>query len=147
MEYHYIRRFMETLPIRKISGIGKVTEKILTHFEIRNGLDVIQHRAKINYLFSNSEIMSTWLFRAALGVQSEHKAEPRKSMSTERTFPATNDKAQLFEICYTLAQSLSKSMQKVRSRLLCSGKKSINVCLPYLGIVERKALNIETQVL
>ena len=85
-----ILEFLEKLPIRKVPGIGRVTEKILHSFNIETVSDLYRERAVIQYLFKKAT--SCFLLRASIGwddgsVSSLHEEEGlgRKGISRERT--------------------------------------------------------------
>ena len=111
-----IERFMADLPIRKVSGIGNVTEQMLGSVEIEKCKDLYSQRAKLKILFS--EISFNYFIRIALGIGSTvikddgEDSSGRKSMSTETTFRDTSDKAALMETCSKLCFDLSEDLQK-----------------------------------
>ncbi|KAF3821765.1 hypothetical protein GH733_009807, partial [Mirounga leonina] len=77
--------FIKDLPIRKVSGIGKVTEKMLKALGIITCTELYQQRALLSLLFSET----SWhhFLHISLGLGSTHLARDgeRKSMSVERT--------------------------------------------------------------
>ncbi|KAI4298561.1 hypothetical protein L6164_032107 [Bauhinia variegata] len=97
--------FVSSLPIRKIGGIGKVTEHILRDaIGIHTCEQMLQKGSFICALFSQST--------AGLGKTDHPQARLRKSISNERTFSATEDEAHLYKILADLAEMLSADMQK-----------------------------------
>ncbi|KAJ9561034.1 hypothetical protein OSB04_006194 [Centaurea solstitialis] len=100
-----IMTFISSLPIRKIGGIGKVTEHILKDvFEIKTCEDLLQKGSFLSALFSPSS--------AGLGGTDAPQVSSRKSMSNERTFSATKDEAFFYQKLVELAEMLSADMEK-----------------------------------
>ncbi|XP_021747857.1 DNA polymerase kappa-like [Chenopodium quinoa] len=90
--------FISSLPIRKIGGIGKVTEHILrTSFEIDTCKDLLDKGAFLCALFSPSYADFFLSVGLGLGSTDTPQARLRKSMSNERTFSATEDEAYLYK--------------------------------------------------
>jgi DNA polymerase kappa len=109
--------FCAGLKLRKIPGIGKVTERILTDaFGVESVGDILRHRAALHHVLS--EGMCRWLIASALGVclpshDEDHGADAvRKSVSRERTFGPLREAAKLREItvdlCRRVAQDLAR---------------------------------------
>ncbi|XP_039219939.1 DNA polymerase kappa isoform X2 [Crotalus tigris] len=110
--------FIKKLAIRKVPGIGKVTEKMLKALEIETCTELYQQRALISLLFS--EISCHNFLEISLGLGSTHleRDGERKSMSTERTFNEINASEQYKlcqELCSDLAQDLKKEGLKART--------------------------------
>lgn len=107
------RDFISNLPVRKIGGIGNVTEQLLSVLGVQNCEDIIKNRGLIYLLFSEHSAAS--FFRIALGIGSTNISEmnnnKRKSMSTETTFRDTSDLQKLREICDNLSSELSSDLQ------------------------------------
>eukprot|EP00053_Salpingoeca_punica_P015802 m.146232 g.146232 ORF g.146232 m.146232 type:complete len:743 (-) comp16804_c0_seq1:1791-4019(-) len=104
-----ILAFLHPLPCRKIPFIGKVTEQVLGGLGVNNCKELFEQRYLIHQLFS--EISSNFFLRAALGIQSEEREDqPRKSMSTERTFYGISDPAKLRAKCSELCQHLAEDL-------------------------------------
>ncbi|KAK4258847.1 hypothetical protein QN277_005249 [Acacia crassicarpa] len=105
--------FISSLPIRKIGGIGKVTENILRGvLGISTCEQMLQKCGYICALFSQSTSDFFLSVGLGLGATSTPQARLRKSISNERTFSATEDEAQLFKKLEELAEMLSVDMQK-----------------------------------
>nr|CAD1841365.1 unnamed protein product [Ananas comosus var. bracteatus] len=109
-----VMTFISSLPIRKIGGIGKVTEQILRDaLGITTCQEMLQKGAFLCALFSDCSagsllsICGTWL-----GGTDTPEHRLRKSISCERTFTATTDSALLFQKLADIAESLSRDMQK-----------------------------------
>lgn len=110
-EKQAIIEFMQNLNIRKIPGIGKVCEKILNEMGIKNCGDIIRDKLDVYIAFSNGTF--DFLARAALGISSINHPESRddqKSMSTSRTFKATNDLEQLSNYLAEFSKELSQQL-------------------------------------
>lgn len=97
-----ILEFLKTLPVRKVSGIGRVSEQMLKAIGIEMCSDLIEKRGIIGGLFSKSSSES--FLEIGLGIGRTQKHEPlspgdigRKGMSCERTFHATSNKSELLQ--------------------------------------------------
>ncbi|GMF23947.1 unnamed protein product [Phytophthora lilii] len=113
-----VMTFVGDLPVRKIGGIGKVTEKILNEaLDVHTGGELYAQRGKIFYLFS--EKTATWLLQTSLGVRLRREKQERKSFSRERTFRSLSDPKQLeakcLEICNMLALDLEKASKAAKN--------------------------------
>ncbi|XP_028767725.1 DNA polymerase kappa-like isoform X2 [Neltuma alba] len=105
--------FISSLPIRKIGGIGKVTENILRGvLGISTCEQLLQKGGYICALFSQSTSDFFLSVGLGIGATSTPQARLRKSISNERTFSATEDEAQLFRKLEELSEMLSVDMQK-----------------------------------
>ncbi|CAM8971715.1 unnamed protein product [Rhodiola kirilowii] len=108
-----VMTFISSLPIRKIGGIGKVTEHILKDvFGISTCEQMLQKGGYLCALFSQSS--ADFFLSVGLGLGSVHTPETRmrKSISNERTFSATENKDLLYNKLAELAETLSADMQK-----------------------------------
>ena len=112
-----VNNFIRNLPIRKIPGIGRVTEKILNSFEINTVRDLYSERALIQYLFKPAT--SSFLLRASIGwndnpsheVENEDdKLVGRKGISRERTFSKKISIDEIKVIMENTAKILSEDM-------------------------------------
>ena len=93
-----IQDFMSKLPIRKVSGIGKVSERELNAFGVTTCQHLLDQRGTLKLVFSQRAFF--FFLRVALGVQRARDAEdatPRKSISLERTFADTAVRSALVE--------------------------------------------------
>uniref|UniRef100_A0A8D0HIY9 DNA polymerase kappa n=1 Tax=Sphenodon punctatus TaxID=8508 RepID=A0A8D0HIY9_SPHPU len=104
--------FMKDLPIRKIPGIGKVTEKMLKALGIETCTELYQQRAMLSLLFSET----SWhnFLDISLGLGSTHleRDGERKSMSTERTFYEISAEEEQYTLCQELCRDLAQDLQK-----------------------------------
>ncbi|KAJ3685530.1 hypothetical protein LUZ61_014694 [Rhynchospora tenuis] len=108
-----VMTFISSLPIRKIGGIGKVTEYLLRDvLGITTCDDMLKNSALVCALFS--DLSSDFFLSVGLGIGGTHTPENRmrKSISTERTFTATSDTILLFQKLADIAETLSSDMQK-----------------------------------
>lgn len=112
-----VLEFMRNLPIRKVSGIGAVTETILKALGIEKCGDLYEKRAYLSLLFSQRSFEH--FLRIALGISSSYTAffttdreSRRKSISNERTFHPTNDMKKLLEIIKGLCNELIEELPK-----------------------------------
>ncbi|XP_072986547.1 calcium-transporting ATPase 10, plasma membrane-type-like [Typha latifolia] len=108
-----VMTFILSLPIRKIGGIGKVTEHILRDvFGISTCEEMLQKGALLCALFSDCS--TDFFLSVGLGLgrtdTPEHKL--RKSISCERTFTPCGDASLLFQQLADIAETLSCDMQK-----------------------------------
>ncbi|XP_059155374.1 uncharacterized protein LOC131940665 isoform X2 [Physella acuta] len=106
-----IELFIRDLPIRKISGIGKVTEKLLGSLGVVTCSDLYEKRNVLYHLFSQTSFH--YFMRIALGMGSTvvERDEGRKSMSTEQTFSEINDLNELMDKCRELCTVLAKDLE------------------------------------
>lgn len=85
--------FMARLPIRKVPGIGRVSERWLRGLGVNTVGDIYDQRGKL-YLV-RKEIGLTGLLRAYLGLGSTTISQPsrgdRKGVGQEETFSPTSD--------------------------------------------------------
>ncbi|TKR82604.1 hypothetical protein L596_016300 [Steinernema carpocapsae] len=109
-----IINFMKDLPIRKVPGIGGVSEAVLKGLGIEKCGDLYKKRAQIRLLFTENSW--SWYLRVALGIDGDFTESnddaSRKSISVERTFSPSSNIGQLLgtveELCEELITSLPK---------------------------------------
>ncbi|XP_057450333.1 DNA polymerase kappa [Lotus japonicus] len=108
-----VMTFISSLPIRKIGGIGKVTESILKEvFGINTCEQMLEKGSYLCALFPQSTTDFFYSVGLGLGKTDSPQERFRKSISTERTFSATEDEALLYKRLAEVAQMLSTDMQK-----------------------------------
>ncbi|KAL4181547.1 hypothetical protein AMTRI_Chr12g271690 [Amborella trichopoda] len=108
-----VMTFISSLPIRKIGGIGKVTEQILKNvLGITTCEELQQKRGYIYALFPQCSADFFLSVGLGLGKTGTPQYVPRKSMSSERTFSATSDETLLFHKLEDIAETLSNDMKK-----------------------------------
>ncbi|CAH8476476.1 unnamed protein product [Schistosoma turkestanicum] len=134
-----VDKFMQTMPVRKVPGIGHVTERRLDAFGIKTCSDLIDKRGLLWHV--STRITMHYYMRIALGHSDDrwliniknpldeklnksgmidNDAENntpqvelnRKSMSVERTFSNTSDETELMHRCEQLAQMLSTDLKE-----------------------------------
>lgn len=110
-----ILSFLCDLPLRKIPGIGKVTEQMLTAFDAHVTSDVLRHRGVLAHVFT--QISMDFFLHAALGIaemrddsESARDGFSRKGISCERTFAPMDTPAHLEAKLRDISQSLSRDM-------------------------------------
>ncbi|CAG5120115.1 unnamed protein product [Candidula unifasciata] len=110
----HVQQFISALPVRKIPGIGKVTEKLLEALGVITCQDLHTQRAVLYRVFSPTSFHH--FMNIALGIGSsviERDAE-RKSISTEHTFGELAQPKDLLNKCQELCQLLSRDLKKDR---------------------------------
>ncbi|XP_021064385.1 DNA polymerase kappa isoform X2 [Mus pahari] len=120
--------FIKDLPIRKVSGIGKVTEKMLLALGIVTCTELYQQRALLSLLFS--ETSWHYFLHIALGLGSTDLARDgeRKSMSVERTFSEISNTEEQYSLCQELCAELAHDLQKegLKGRTVTIKLKNVN---------------------
>ncbi|KAK0549852.1 hypothetical protein OC845_002920 [Tilletia horrida] len=91
-EREAIMQFMANLPVRKIPGIGRVTERILSAVNVNTCGDIWEHRHELYLTFGNSldQLLSAYLGLGSTHVRPNDRRE-RKSVGRETTFRPTSD--------------------------------------------------------
>lgn len=107
-----VMEFIKELPIRKVSGIGRVSEQVLNEFGITKCEDLYEKRALLYLLFSS--ISFQHFIRISCGISSTilDNESDRKSMSSETTFGEVSDPNKIFKICQELCEGLANDLQK-----------------------------------
>jgi DNA polymerase kappa len=118
--------FVRELPVRKIPGIGRVTEKLLQNVcNIQTGMDLYQKRGLVNFLFQPAT--AKFLLKASVGCSGEgststfgveieeasssaSSSEHQKGISRERSFQPESDWAQLNIRLEEISRMLAKDM-------------------------------------
>jgi DNA polymerase kappa len=121
--------FAQNLSVRKIGGVGKVTEKILGALDVVKVSDIFSKRYALHYAMNARQ--SDWFLRVALGTHSQqlsheqqqkinakeekdHSASSgRKSISKERTFATLSRTSDLVAKCHDICLQLGKEMVQV----------------------------------
>ncbi|KAL8616660.1 hypothetical protein ACOMHN_031642 [Nucella lapillus] len=109
-----VTQFVQKLPIRKVSGIGRVTEQLLGALGISTCSDLFEKRSLLYHL--HSPVSFSYFMRVTCGISSTQVAraseEERKSMSTEQTFAELSHPEELHHKCWELCQMLSEDLAK-----------------------------------
>jgi hypothetical protein len=109
--------FVRELPIRKVSGIGKVAEKVLGALGIHKCGDLYAQRAALHCLFSEGRF--DFLMRVALGVGhgGDEDGDGRaKSISHERTFGEMSRRGELLAMCRGLCEAVAGDLRRKQCR-------------------------------
>ncbi|XP_007486611.2 DNA polymerase kappa [Monodelphis domestica] len=104
--------FIKDLPIRKVPGIGKVTEKMLKALGIITCSDLYQKRALLSLLFSETSWHSFLHISLGLGSTQMERDGERKSRSIERTFTEISKAEELYSLCQELCSDLAQDLQR-----------------------------------
>ncbi|XP_053303929.1 DNA polymerase kappa [Spea bombifrons] len=104
--------FIKDLPIRKVPGVGKVTEKMLKALGITTCTDLYQQRALLSLLFSDTSWHNFLNISMGLGATHIERDGERKSMSTERTFSEMSAPEEQLELCQELCKDLAQDLCK-----------------------------------
>ncbi|KAJ6948827.1 DNA polymerase kappa [Populus alba x Populus x berolinensis] len=108
-----VMTFISSLPIRKIGGIGKVTEHILSDaFGISTCEEMLQKGGLLCALFSHSTADFFLSVGLGIGKTDTPQVRSRKSISSERTFSATDDETLLYQKLADIAEMLCADMKK-----------------------------------
>ena len=122
-DHESVIRFLHPLPIRKVSGIGRVTEKILRSFDITTVQQLYAERALVRFLFDRNPSTSQFLISASYGCSSsisssadgkDSSDEPnqQKGISRERTIPSGKTWAEVTSKLEDIARLLCTDMEK-----------------------------------
>ncbi|VDM55531.1 unnamed protein product [Angiostrongylus costaricensis] len=108
--YEDVMKFLSDLPIRKISGIGRVSEALLQACGVSTVGELLERRAALKFCFS--ALSQESFLRIALGLPGRPSTSDtrRKSISVERTFTPTSDRSVLNEIMEEVGGMLVKDM-------------------------------------
>lgn len=123
-----VLEFVHNLPIRKISGIGRVSEQMLKALGIETCKDLYTKRDLLYLL--HSPISFTFLTEVSLGLGSTSIAtdSKRKSIGTETTFSEMSKPEELLEMCDKMCQSLAQDMKghKLKGKTVTIKLKTVN---------------------
>jgi len=127
-----IKAFMNSLLIRKVCGIGAVTEQMLKGLEIHTCGDLFDKRGIVHLLFKPAT--ASFLLSVSLGLGNSFfsrdggESDERKSVSCERTFQGTCDKKFLEELCREICSELQEDLERkgVRGKTITLKIKTVN---------------------
>lgn len=106
-----VKEFIVKLPIRKVSGIGNVTEQLLNSLNIFTCGDLWTHRGIIHLLFKPATV--SFLLAVSLGIGSSwfnvSDTENQKSISSERTFSSSGTNIEP-KLCHSLCVDLEREL-------------------------------------
>ncbi|KJH41115.1 hypothetical protein DICVIV_12915 [Dictyocaulus viviparus] len=111
--YDDIMKFLHDLPIRKVSGIGRVSEALLQACGINTVGELLERRAALKFCFS--PLSQESFLRIALGLPGRPSASDprRKSISVERTFAPTSSRDAQIEVMEEVCDMLVNDMEGV----------------------------------
>lgn len=106
-----IMKFMNERPIRKIPGIGSVTEQLLIGLDIHKCSDVIEKAAMIKLNFTMNAF--EFLIKSSLGLGRVYHdtAEERKSINISRTFSPLSTFEEMSLKLRELANEIAEDLQ------------------------------------
>ncbi|XP_054466779.1 DNA polymerase kappa [Anoplopoma fimbria] len=107
-----VMEFAQNLPVRKVSGIGKVSEKMLNALGISSCSHLGQQMGLLSLLFSETAWHHLMQVSLGLGSTCLPRHEERKSMSTERTFKELSNVEEQLSFCRELCEDLAEDMKK-----------------------------------
>nr|XP_015220229.1 PREDICTED: DNA polymerase kappa isoform X1 [Lepisosteus oculatus]XP_015220237.1 PREDICTED: DNA polymerase kappa isoform X1 [Lepisosteus oculatus] len=107
-----VMNFIRDLPIRKVPGIGKVTEKMLRALDITTCSELCQKMALLSLLFSEIAWHQFMQISLGLGTTRIESDGERKSMSTERTFSEMSNPKDQYSLCHELCCDLAEDLRK-----------------------------------
>ncbi|XP_076588041.1 DNA polymerase kappa [Chaetodon auriga] len=104
--------FIQNLPVRKVSGVGKVSEKMLNALGVSSCSHLGQQMALLSLLFSETAWHNFMQVSLGLGSTFVPRHEERKSMSTERTFKEMSKAEEQLSLCRELCEDLAEDLKK-----------------------------------
>jgi DNA polymerase kappa len=110
-----IMSFMNTLPVRKVNGVGRVFERELDAVGVRICGEIYAQRAYLARMFGEKAfqfLMQTYLGMGRTEVRPADEYE-RKSVGTESTFRDMSNRVDLREKLRHTAEELEKDMARV----------------------------------
>ena len=113
-----VHAFMAELPMRKVPGIGRVSERVLSTLGVATCGDMLRLAPQLSLVLGQDSSMFRHALASALGLGETQKPPPlapgelgRRGMSVERTFGDCSDPAELEHWVNSIATSLSEHMQ------------------------------------
>ncbi|PLW09561.1 hypothetical protein PCANC_21261 [Puccinia coronata f. sp. avenae] len=108
-------KFMKDLPVRKVPGIGRVTERWLEVLDVKTCGDIWDQRAKL--MLMRSEISFDLLLKAYMGLgQTDIKPsqrEDRQSVGCETSFKCISEKDDFFQKLKELSEQLAGDLSRL----------------------------------
>ena len=168
-----IMSFMNSLPIRKVNGVGRVFERELQAVGIETCGDIYAQRAYLMKLFGEKAFEFLMQTYAGLGRTDIRPAEEyeRKSVGTESTFRDMSSKTDLREKLRHTAEELEKDLartcfkgrtlvlkvkfhtyevftrQVAPPKAVCSADDLYNYSLPMLSKLEKENPNMKLRLM
>ena len=112
--------FIRPMKVRKVGGIGRVTEKILNAFEIRTVEELYDKRALVQFIF-DGQATANFLLQRSIGWSNsdsnskddeEESSLGQKGISKERTFRAGRTWGEVNAKLEEIAEKLSEAMKR-----------------------------------
>ena len=107
-----VMSFIKDLPVRKVSGVGRVSEQMLKALGILSCGDLFSKRDILYLLHSPVSFRSLIEISLGLGATHLENDRERKSISTETTFSEINQPWELYNKCMELSHMLAEDVQK-----------------------------------
>ena len=112
--------FIRPMKVRKVGGIGRVTEKILNAFDIRTVEELYDKRALVQFIF-DGQATANFLLQRSIGWSNsdsnskddeEESSLGQKGISKERTFRAGRTWGEVNAKLEEIAEKLSEAMKR-----------------------------------
>ena len=112
--------FIRPMKVRKVGGIGRVTEKILNAFDIRTVQELYDKRALVQFIF-DGQATAIFLLQRSIGWSNsdsntkddeEESSAGQKGISKERTFRAGRTWGEVNAKLEEIAEKLSEAMKR-----------------------------------
>ncbi|WVF71330.1 hypothetical protein IAT40_006133 [Kwoniella sp. CBS 6097] len=111
-----VTKFMRDLPVRKIPGFGRVTERCLEGLGVETCGDIYARRVEL--LAMDHWFGFRGLCKAYLGIADNNvapgKREERKSVGVERTFRDKTDDEDILNELASIAEELEKDLERLQ---------------------------------
>ncbi|NWS69905.1 POLK polymerase, partial [Crotophaga sulcirostris] len=141
--------FLKDLPIRKVPGIGKVTEKMLKALGIVTCSELYQQRALLSLLFSEA----SWhnFLEISLGLGSTHLEKihsQKKSYIYLRTFSEINTAEDQYSLCRELCRDLAQELQKegLKGKTVTLKLKNVNFEVKTRALTVLSSVSTEEEI-
>lgn len=132
-----ILSFVNELPVKKIPGIGRVTQALLAGIQIEQCGHLMSKRVELYHTFSTCSFL--FFLRVGLGIGDADKEDPpeegevrRKGIGCERTFKASSDRnfleQKLKDICSHLCEDMREESLSARHLTLKLKTGRFEVC-------------------
>ncbi|KAJ8405662.1 hypothetical protein AAFF_G00316420 [Aldrovandia affinis] len=147
-ERQAVMDFIQDLPIRKVQGIGKVTEKMLRALGITTCSQLGQKGALLSLLFSEVSWHHFLHISLGLGCTRIKRDGKRKSMSTERTFAEISSVEEQYDLCRELCRDLSQDLQKegLKGKTVTLKLKNVNFEVKTRGSTLSSVVSSEEEI-
>ncbi|NXE94761.1 POLK polymerase, partial [Menura novaehollandiae] len=139
--------FLKDLPIRKVPGIGKVTEKMLKALGIVTCSELYQQRALLSLLFS--EVSWRNFLDISLGLGSTHLGKYAfGSYLCLRTFSEINTAEDQYSLCRELCRDLAEDLQKegLKGKTVTLKLKNVNFEVKTRALTVLSSVSTEEEI-